>query len=131
MYAVLSVVGEKVSVMASTVIMYATVLVIIFGAFLHVSALRELRQCLSMGLVNDDMFRWLLHEYVFGSNVPRRLQRRYLLSLFLGSLALSGLALLYWLAANYARMIMVCLLLFPSLVMNFTSWTRFRDSPSS
>lgn len=116
--------------MASTVIIYATVFVIIFAAFLHASALRELRKCLSLGFVNDGMFEWLVHEYAFGSNVPRWIQRRYLLSLLLCSLALSGIALLYWLAANYARMLMVFILLVPTLVIDFKSCKRFWNSSS-
>jgi hypothetical protein len=114
--------------MATTVVLFATIAVFLLAGGLYVSAVRDLRHCMSAGLLPDNMFEALLPEYAFSSKVPRRLQRRYLLSTFLVSVAMSGMVILFFLAANYSRVIMSGFLLVLSLVANFTCWRRFRKS---
>ncbi len=112
--------------MATTVVLFATIAVFLLAAGLYVYAVRDLRRHTSAGLLDDNMFEALLPEYAFSSKVPRRLQRRYLLSTFLVSVAISGMVTLFFLAANYSRVIMSSFLLFLSLVANFVCWRRFR-----
>src|SRR5258707_4924276 len=109
-------------------VLFATIAVFLLAFGLYVSALRDLRHCMSAGLLDDNMYEALLPEYAFNSKVPRRLQRRYLLSAFLVSVAMSGMVILFFLAANYSRVIMSGFALVMSLVMNFACWRRFRRS---
>jgi membrane associated rhomboid family serine protease len=83
---------------------------------------------MSAGLLPDNMFEALLPEYAFNSKVPRRLQRRYLLSLFLVSVAMGGLVTLFFMAENYSRVIMSGFALVTTLVMNVVCWRRFKKS---
>jgi hypothetical protein len=114
--------------MATTVVLFATIAVFLLAGGLYVSAVRDLRHCMSAGLLPDNMFEALLPEYAFSSKVPRRLQRRYLLSTFLVSVAISGMVILFFLAANYSRVIMSGFALVTTLVMNVVCWRRFRKS---
>jgi hypothetical protein len=116
--------------MATTVILFATIAVFLLAGGLYVSAVRDLRHCMSAGLLPDNMFEALLPEYAFSSKVPRRLQRRYLLSMFLFNVAVSGAVTLSFMAANYSRTILFGFLLVPSVVMNVACWRRFiKSSP--
>jgi hypothetical protein len=101
------------------VVLFATIAVFLLAGGLYVSAVRDLRQHTSAGLLDDNMYQALLPEYAFNSKIPRRLQRRYLLSAFLVSVAISGAVALSFMAANYSRTI---------LIMNVVCWRRFRKS---
>jgi hypothetical protein len=114
--------------MATTVVLFATIAAFLLACGLYVSAVRDLRHHTSAGLLDDNMFEALLPEYAFSSKVPRRLQRRYLLSTFLVSVAISGMVILFFLAANYSRVIMSGFALVTTLVMNVLCWRRFRKS---
>jgi hypothetical protein len=114
--------------MATTVVLFATIAVFFLGLGLYVSAVRDLRHCMSAGLLPDNMFEALLPEYAFNSKVPRRLQRRYLLSLFLVSVVMGGLVTLFFMAENYSRVIMSGFALVTTLVMNVVCWRRFKKS---
>ena len=114
--------------MATTVVLFATIAVFFLGLGLYVSAVRDLRHCMSAGLLPDNMFEALLPEYAFSSKIPRRLQRRYLLSMFLFNVAVSGMVILFFLAANYSRAIVSGFALVTTLVMNVVCWRRFRKS---
>ena len=114
--------------MATTVVLFATITVFFLAFGLYVSALRDLRHYLSAGLLTDNMFQSLLPYYAFSSKVPRRLQRRYLLSLFLLSVAISGAVTLSLMAANYSRTILFGFVLVLSLVQNVAHWRCFRKS---
>ena len=114
--------------MATTVVLFATIAVFLLACGLYVFAVRDLRHCMSAGLLPDNMFEALLPEYAFSSKVPRRLQRRYLLSSFLVSVAIGGIVTLFFLAENYSRVIMSGFAIVLSLVANFVCWRRFRKS---
>src|SRR5258706_15952807 len=103
--------------MATTVVLFATIAVFLLACGLYVSAVRDLRHCMSAGLLPDNMFEALLPEYAFGSKIPRRLQRRYLLSSFLVSVAISGAVALSFMAANYSRTVLFGFALGTTLVL--------------
>lgn len=110
------------------VVLFATIAVFLLAGGLYVSAVRDLRQHTSAGLLDDNMYQALLPEYAFNSKVPRRLQRRYLLSAFLVSVAISGAVALSFMAANYSRTILFGFALVTTLIMNVVCWRRFRKS---
>jgi hypothetical protein len=110
------------------VVLFATIAVFLLAGGLYVSAVRDLRQHTSAGLLDDNMYQALLPEYAFNSKIPRRLQRRYLLSAFLVSVAISGAVALSFMAANYSRTILFGFALVTTLIMNVVCWRRFRKS---
>jgi hypothetical protein len=112
----------------ATVIWFATIAVILLAFGLNVFALRDIRRYTPAGLLPDNMFELVAPGHVFSSNVPRWLQRRYLLSLLLIGVALSGAVTLSSMLANYSRAILFGFLLVPSLVQNVACWRRFRKS---
>ena len=105
-------------------------LVVTTGAFLgaiglQVSTSLALRRYAPVGSRPSNMDQYIIHRYAFEPTVPRALQRKYLLSLVLGSLSFGGIVVVALMQPNYLMTALVGLVFLVGVWVSISSWKRY------
>ena len=77
------------------------------------------------------MDQYIIHRYAFEPRVPRALQRKYLLSLVLGSLSFGGISILALMQPNYPMATLGGLVFLVGVWVSISSWKRYSAQASA
>jgi low temperature requirement protein LtrA len=106
-------------------IIIATLIVFIVAFGLNVSAALDLRRYMPAAFLDNNQYWYILHRLAFDASVPRKLQQRYLLSLFLAALSLGGVVTLALMQPNYPMAILFGSIFLVFVVESVSCWKRY------
>jgi low temperature requirement protein LtrA len=106
--------------MMKMLIIIATFIIFIIAFGFNVSASLDLRRYMP-----NNQYWYILHRLAFEARVPRKLQQRYLLSLFLAALSLGGVVALALMQPNYPMAILFGSIFLVIVVESVSCWKRY------